>query len=201
MKKFLILICLGISLGGNAQELYHFSGFGLNYSKYSKDYLPTNPVTPNPDVLTEENNSLFYGLSYGLKLSYLRRPEVTYALGTYPLAGINFAAFNGQSYIDIGLDIPIYGEIILGDRDLNNFTAGLGIDINYYYANYLLTNELVIGPSAMLATQLRFNGRVFFLKTSFTYGVNNGKSEYEGFRVVGGNRHSFNVSLLYPISL
>lgn len=201
MRNFLLLICLSLFTGLNAQEFYHFSGFGLNYSKYSKDYLPINPTVPNPQVITEDNNSFFYGLSYGFKLSYLRRPKLTYAIGTYPLAGISFTAFNNQSFIDLGLDIPVYGEIILGDRDLNNFTAGLGVDFNYYYANYLLTNEIVVGPSVMLATQLRFNDRVFFLKTSFTYGLNNGRSEYEGFRVVGGDRHSFNISLIYPLSL
>ena len=200
MKSILIVLSIGLSMVLSAQELYHFSGFGFNYSKYSKDYLPSNPLVPNPEVITEESNSLFYGFSYGIKASYLRRPELCYSIAAYPLVGVSFSAFNNQTFIDLGLDVPIYGEIVLGDRDLNNFTAGLGLEFNYYYSNYLSINEFLVGPSVMLATQLRFNERLFFLRASYTQGLNNGRSDYEGFRVVGGKRYSFNISLLYPIS-
>lgn len=196
MKGIIVSLGLLVSTFSMAQDFNFMgmSGGSLIYSRYYKELVHEPTQLP----YASQFNAFTYGLTVGGKLLFEKRPNISYAIATYPSLTFNFAASQFGSFGVLGMNFPTYGEVILGNTQSFNFTAGLGLEYNFY-KQFGFPVENIIGPSAHISGQIDINGALYIVKLAYTHGLNNGKfKEDPEYRVVGGTRNTFTASLIYP---
>ena len=194
MKRLIFALCMLFSGLAGAQTYYQYVGPGLVYSHYQQEL---EFVEGNVPAGTLRYNSIIYGFSYGGKILVNKRPNFSYGVGAYPFGGVYLASFSNNVFGNIGVNLPVYGEVMLGNPESYNMFLGLGFEYNFY-KEFGYNMEHVIGPSVELGGQIDLPNRIIAVKLAYTYGLNKGRYDDPSLRVVSGRRGSFTATLYYP---
>lgn len=195
MKRLIFALCILFSAVSSAQTYYQYVGPGLAFSHYQQEYEYVEGNIPAGEL---SYNSIIYGFSYGGKVLVNKRPNFSYGAGAYPFGGVYLASFSNNVFGNIGVNLPVYGEIMLGNPESYNVFMGLGFEYNFY-KEFSFPMEHVIGPSVELGGQLDFPNRTIAIKLAYTYGLNKGQSIDDNLRVVSGRRGTITGTILYPL--
>lgn len=190
MKKMLLVLALaGTSFVSNAQDYYHAIGAKINYSLYSS--------TGNTSAIAVP------GIVYKASLLFENRRGPSFAISGYPFVGLNMA-FNSQTggSGSFGAELPVLGEIVLGDLDDACFYAGVGFSASYSaYSDPWFGggSGSILGPQVGLGGQFEIAGRLYGVRLSYTYGVNRGTDvlDIDGTEI-RVNKQMIGLAIHYP---
>lgn len=168
MKKLVLaatFFAAMFSQKAQAQDYYHGIGAQALFGSYGiKGDLLGQPVDETEYKLVP---SIMYKATLGFELS--RRKH--FAVSAYPCIGFNYESneFGSSSYF--GYQLPILGELYLGDIDDQNFNIGLGL--SYGSISYdAESNGSVFGPIINVGGQLEVKDQLLGFRASYTYGLN-----------------------------
>ncbi|MCR9172021.1 MAG: hypothetical protein NXI10_05990 [bacterium] len=186
MRKLLIIAGVILASGTvNAQDYYHGLGVQVNQAVFSREGSSTSFGTP--------------GLVYKSTLLFENRRGPSFAVSAYPFLGLslNFNSQTGGSG-GFGAELPVLGELVLGDLDDACFYFGAGFSASYTaYSDPFFGAEsgAVVGPQFGLGGQFEIRDRLYGLRAAFTYGVNRST---EGLPDIKTNKFLIGAALYYP---
>jgi hypothetical protein len=161
MKKTVIAVTIFtamLSQKAQAQDFHH--GIGAQILIGSHKLNDVREYFPAPAIM--------YKATLGFDLS----ENKFFAVSAYPCFGLNYQSNGYQSSTYIGYQLPILGEIYLGDIDDINFNAGLGF--SYGSISYDESKNTVIGPVFNIGGQFYFRESLVGVRASYTLGLNKG---------------------------
>ena len=160
MKKLVLAVSFFTAIftqKAQAQDYYHGIGAQALLGLYNYDNESTPKLVP----------SIMYKATLGFELS--RRKH--FAVSAYPSVGFNYESNELGSSSYFGYQIPILGELYLGDIDDQNFNVGLGFSYgSISYGDGF--DGTILGPVLNIGGQLEVKDQLLGFKASYTHGLN-----------------------------
>ena len=163
---FFSMIFILLSPFANAQDYHHGLGLQLNYGIFKTRSLSGDVASTDVAAVP--------GLMYKSSLAFDLDNSFKLALSAYPFLGLN-GTFSSQVGVSngasIGAELPILGELYLGDLDDGCFFLGAGFSAAFLgTAGY--GSGAVVGPQVGIGGQFWFLDNLVGLRASYTHGLN-----------------------------
>ncbi len=118
------------------------------------------------------------------------------AVSAYPSVGLSIEFNDYYDYYSFGMEMPVVGELFIGDLDDYSFIVGAGLS-----AAYMRTNDFggfVFGPHLGIGGQFYYLNNLVGLRLSYTHGMNRTKIDQPVETVLEDSRKIFTLSVYYP---
>lgn len=151
-----------LAFKSTAQNYHH--GFGFQYNLASFSTYGSSFIVGVP--------SLTYKSTFGFEVG-----KVGIGISAYPSVGFFLSNSSDISYF--GTEVPLMGELYLGDMDDKCFFTGLGFSAGYYTDFY--DGGAILGPQIEIGGQFYIRESLVGMRAFFTKGVNGGTQHiYDG---------------------
>ncbi len=159
------------SSGVKAQDYFHGVGAQVNYGLFRLDY--TSSTVNSSDLVLASVPGIVYKASLGFEINN----SLNFAVSSYPFIGFNLS-LNSQSggVGSFGAELPVLGELYIGDLDDGCFFIGAGLSAAFLAASDVWGGAAagpILGPQFDIGGQFNLRNRLVGIRLAYTYGLNN----------------------------